>query len=526
MTITELIQGIINARNKIRNKMISAGQASSNDNLSTLAENLTISNGSETDTSDATAGIGDILSTKTAYISTGKVTGSMPNNGAVSPSFLNAGESYIIPKGYHNGSGKVTVNSLSSQTSGTAAAADILSGKTAYVNGTKVTGSMTNNGAVSPSALNAGGSYTIPKGYHNGSGKVTVNSLSSLTSGTATAADILNGKTAYVNGNKVTGTISSKSAQTYTPGTSNQTISSGQYLSGAQTIKGDTNLKAANIKSGVSIFGISGSYSGTNTTDATATAADLLSGKTAYVNGSKISGSMTNNGSVSPTALNAGGSYTIPKGYHSGSGKVTAATLASQTSGTATANTILSGKTAYVNGNKVTGTIATKSQSSTTITSATTFSAGYYPNSFTITPKAALTKTLVWTNPSPNSSFTSQTIRLSKSISTGGEYLLIYYKDSISTTNATRHSIVWAPVTYSSAIDVKGSLNPNATGGNLKYSLRVRNFWVESATTIFFNHAFIIQIWGNGQSEVQYSATLNQWVIPTQIYALGTNILS
>ena len=49
-----------------------------------------------------------------------------------------------------------------------------------------------------------------------------------------------------------------KGAQTYTPTTTNQTISSGRWLTGAQTIKGDANLVASNIKSGVSIFGVSG----------------------------------------------------------------------------------------------------------------------------------------------------------------------------------------------------------------------------------------------------------------------------
>lgn len=89
---------------------------------------------------------------------------------------------------------------------GTAAAADILSGKTAYVDGSKITGSMSNQGAKTAS-LNCGGSYTIPKGYHNGSGKVTANSLSSQTSANATAADIVSGKTAWVNGSKITGTL-------------------------------------------------------------------------------------------------------------------------------------------------------------------------------------------------------------------------------------------------------------------------------------------------------------------------------
>lgn len=65
--------------------------------------------------------------------------------------------------------------------------------------------------------------------------------------------------------------VTKKSAQTYIPGTSDQTIGSGQYLSGAQTIKGDSNLVGSNILSGKSIFGVSGSvviqkyYTGSST---------------------------------------------------------------------------------------------------------------------------------------------------------------------------------------------------------------------------------------------------------------------
>lgn len=58
--------------------------------------------------------------------------------------------------------------------------------------------------------------------------------------------------------------VTKKSAATYTPGTSNQSITSGQYLNGTQTIKGDSNLTAGNIKSGVSIFGVSGTYTGSS----------------------------------------------------------------------------------------------------------------------------------------------------------------------------------------------------------------------------------------------------------------------
>lgn len=136
----------------------------------------------------------------------GKVNGpSVTQRGAVSQA-LNAGGSYTIPEGYHNGNGKVTANSLSSQTQGNAAASQILSGQTAWVNGSKVTGTMANQGTKSTS-LNCGGSYTIPAGYHNGSGKITANSLAGQTSATATAAQILSGKTAWVNGSRLVGTM-------------------------------------------------------------------------------------------------------------------------------------------------------------------------------------------------------------------------------------------------------------------------------------------------------------------------------
>ena len=59
-----------------------------------------------------------------------------------------------------------------------------------------------------------------------------------------------------------------------------------------------------------------------DTTDATATAAEILATKTAYVRGSKLTGTMTNNGAATGTISTKAEQYTIPQGYHDGSGKV------------------------------------------------------------------------------------------------------------------------------------------------------------------------------------------------------------
>ena len=78
--------------------------------------------------------------------------------------------------------------------------------------------------------------------------------------GTVAAKQMLAGAVGYAKGRKVTGSIPSKGAASFRPGTASQTIAAGQYLSGAQTIEGDANLLAANIRQGVSIFGVAGGY--------------------------------------------------------------------------------------------------------------------------------------------------------------------------------------------------------------------------------------------------------------------------
>jgi len=235
---------------------------------------------------------GNVLANKTFYKNSyTKKTGTMTNNGAVSKT-LSAGElSYTVPSGYHNGSGTVSV------TKGVA-----------KIGTTDKT--WTNNGTVN---LTAGQSLSIGAGvYYAG----TINAPSNPTlSGDATAAYVYPGKTFYSNSyTKQTGTMATKAAATYNTSTSDQTISSGQYLTGAQTIKAvaTSGISAANIKSGAvvkvgdansatRIANVTGTFTSSSTVSSGQTAAgasQIKSGYSAWVNGSEVKGSY-----VEPTII-------------------------------------------------------------------------------------------------------------------------------------------------------------------------------------------------------------------------------
>ena len=230
------------------------------------------------------------------------------NQGAVSAT-VQEGDTYTIPKGYHNGAGTVsgvagggsynlqsktvtptkqqqsitpdsgyyglsdvTVNAIPQAyqdvSSVTATAPDVLSGKVfVTAAGAVTTGTMANNGAASKVLTAADPSYTVPKGYHSGAGTVSI---------------VPESKTA-------------------TPTKSQQTISP----------------TTGKVLTSVTVEAIPAQY--VDTSSATATAAQILDGATAYVDGEMVEGTMANNGA---TSLEIDGmqttSVTVPAGYTSG----------------------------------------------------------------------------------------------------------------------------------------------------------------------------------------------------------------
>lgn len=281
MSISTQISRLQTDRNTIRAKLVELGMATGTDNLTRLASAIE----------------------------------GLVNQGAVAME-IKAGSSYTIPKGYHNGSGVISAVAdvegdaakyelqaksvtpskkqqnitadagkyygLSSVTvapipdiyqdvsSVTATAGEVLTGKVFVpTDGTPVTGTMANNGAVNKQLDVATATYSIPQGYHNGEGKVTI----SLDTKTVTPT---------------------KSAQDITP-------------------------EDGKVLSKVTVAAIPDKYIDTTESNAPAAAANILLNKVAFVNGSKVTGSMPNNGD---TTANIDGitttSVTIPAGYTTG----------------------------------------------------------------------------------------------------------------------------------------------------------------------------------------------------------------
>lgn len=230
------------------------------------------------------------------------------NQGGVSAQ-VKEGETYTIPKGYHDGTGTVsgvsgggsynlqskkvtptkkpqtvtadegyyglsdvTVDAIPTQyqdtSSVTAGAADVLTGKVIVTSDGSVTpGTMPNNGAVSKKLTASEKSYTVPAGYHSGTGTVSIET----------------------------------EEKTATPTKDQQVISP----------------ESGKLLSQVTVGAIPANY--VDTSDGTAVNTDILSGKTAYVGGSKVTGTMPNNEAVNGEIDGLSStSFEVPAGYTSG----------------------------------------------------------------------------------------------------------------------------------------------------------------------------------------------------------------
>lgn len=274
MSIATELSRIQADRNAIRAKLVELGMATNTSNLDALAAAIE----------------------------------SLVNQGAVSAT-VQEGDTYTIPAGYHNGSGTVSgvagggnynlqsktatptkkqqavtpdsgfyglsdvtvaaiPDAYQDVTSVTAAAGEVLTGKIIVAaDGTIVTGTMPNNNTVNKTLDVTTISFTIPKGYHSGTGTVKI----TLETKTVTPT---------------------KSTQKITP-------TSGKVLSE------------------VTVNPIPDEY--IVTTDADATAADMLADKTGYVNGEKVTGTIPVNGAINATIDGlTTTSYTVPAGHTTG----------------------------------------------------------------------------------------------------------------------------------------------------------------------------------------------------------------
>lgn len=326
---------------------------------------------------DVKARIGSILDCAIKKITPGKSMQTIPKGSYIAEDIEVAGDDNLVTGNIRSGASIFGVSgdqNVVDTSDGNLAAASMLKGQKGYSCGTAVNGEMEtlssesfspsdstayNNCKIVGSAENSfvgAFDYSIT-GYIAGKIRIHIANLirGNIRSGakvggiggyiegtftgdaTAVESDIVKGKTAGINGEMKTGTLTDNSGtvkaattilnadnsrvEMAIPATAKYSTASKLYIT-YESIRTLIGLTAAKLANGTTLLGITGTYKGLGD----ATAADVLSGKKfSAASLSNAEGTMTNNGAKTAT-LNPGGSYTIPKGYHNGSGKITAKT--------------------------------------------------------------------------------------------------------------------------------------------------------------------------------------------------------
>ena len=369
------------------------------------------------DISDTTATASDVLASKKFYAADGSaVTGSIAAK--TSSDLTVSGATVTAPAGFYSSSASKSVatttlptTTTTTQPTGTtlltidrSTSTRYLSIGAGYQTGGYYTISPVANGSVTAPSSISGSSATVTTGTNT----LTLTKTVSVTPSVTTAGYISSG-TAGNSSVSLTASVTTKGATTYNTSSSDQTIASGTYLTGTQTIKAvaTAGISAANIKDGVTITvgdandadriaGVTGTFTDASTVSngqTAATASQILSGYSAWVDANEVKGNIATMTLPTSAAASATSGYTskatigrstsdqyinIPPGYNAAGGYYKVSAVAN---GSVTAPASISGSSATLSTGTNTITLTKTISVTPNVTTAGYISSGTAGNS-------------------------------------------------------------------------------------------------------------------------------------------------